>query len=316
MNFNQWQGHLRKGNIAKVTYCCGDETILSFQLLQQLKDALRVPATDYIEASPYDNFWQLASMYPLDPEASRLIVVKDAEKIIDWSPLSEWLSLSREVPKNYLIFLSEASDAPSIFAKGKRISYAEYIEIIRAKGHFVRCSSPKDEDLVSLSRSYGLTQTAAECLVERTSGDIESILQVLKKVHIWNGSPNAKVITLLCQELALDPISDYLMIKDKVNARLALATLSEDEKLSIIPKLEWQLDAISQISKYVRKRMFAGDISATTGIKVYTVKRLMPLVKDYDMKRIKYCRQLLTLVDSAVRSGATTGPWEVLISLW
>jgi hypothetical protein len=62
--------------------------------------------------------------------------------------------------------------------------------------------------------------------------------------------------------------------------------------------------------------MYVGDIAATTGIKIYLVKRFMPVVKDYDDSKIRYCRQILTMIDGVHRDGAKVGIWETLITLW
>jgi hypothetical protein len=318
MNFNQWRGHAAKGSVAKVTYVCGDQDALVELVIQDIKDILQVPATDYVamDAAHEQSMWSLASQYPLDPNANRLTVVRNADRIEDWSSLAAWVANSRSNPKNYLLFVSNASDAPALWGKGKRIGYADHIELIRTKGKFIKCSMPNDEDLVSWAQSYGLSKNVAMHLTERTSGDTALMLNVLRKVHIWSSSPSTKVIDLLCEEQALDSFADYLILRDKQTALLALRTMSEDDRAKIVSRLDRRLDMLTEMSKYVRKRMYAGDIAATTGIKIYLVKRFMPVVKDYDDRKIRYCRQILALVDGAVNDGVKIGAYEALIGLW
>jgi hypothetical protein len=318
MNFNQWKGHAAKGSVSKVTYCCGDQTALVELVVDDIRSILNVPVTDYIEVEGKagSGIWDAASQYPLDPNVNRLVVVRNAELISDWVPLFDWLAVTRGNTTNYLLFVSYQADAPSVYAKGKRTGYEDYIEIIRTKGKFIRCSQPNDEDLLKWAQTYGLTEQASRHLIDRTSGDTSAMLEVFHKVAIWNGSPNNKAIDLLCEEQALDSFVDYLILRDKKTAYLALHNTSEEERAKIISRLDHRLDMMMEIGKYVRRRMFAGDIAATTGIKVYLVKTFMPVVKDYDDRKIKRCRQVLAMIDGALRDGVKAGVWETLIALW
>jgi hypothetical protein len=316
LNFNQWKNYAAKNNVSKVTYICGDQTALVELVLEDIRSILQVPITDYTELDASAEVWDVASQYPLDPNVNRLTVVRNADQFTSWKQLEEWLAHSRINPKNYIVFISYSSDAPMIFDKGKRVSYVEHIEVIRTKGKFIRCSQPNDDDLITWAQSYGLTHTVATHLIQRVSGDTSTMLDVLRKVHVWNGSPSAKAIDLLCSELALDSLADYLILRDKKTAYLALDSLSQEEYSKIISRLDRRLDMVMEIGRCVRKRMYAGDIAAATGIKVFLVKRFMPVVKDYDDRKVKYCRQLLAMIDGSIRDGAKVGTMESLITLW
>lgn len=317
MNFTQWQNFADKGTVPRVIYLCGDQTALVELVVEDVKTMLAVADTDFIEldGSANNSIWDIASQYSLDPTTNRLIIVRNSEKVSSWSELSQWVAKTKNM-SNYILFVSYMPDAPSLYAKGKKTSYQEHIEVIRTKGKFVRCAQPNDEDLVSWSVSFGLSTQVAEHLVVRTSGDTTAMLDVLKKVHVWNGSPSTKAIDLLCEEQALDSFADYLMLRDKQTAYIALSTMSELDKGKIITHLDYRLDTIMEISSCVRRRMYATDIAASTGIKIFLIKRFLPVAKDYDERKIKYCRQLLAMVDSATNNGAKVGVWETLIALW
>jgi hypothetical protein len=316
MNFNQWKNYAAKKEVSKVTYVCGDQLALIELVIDDIKSILEVPVTDHTELDASAEVWEAASQYPLDPAANRLTVVRNAEQLTSWDQLEEWLAYSRVNPRNHIVFVSYSYDAPSIFAKGKRVSYVEHIELIRNKGKFIKCSQPNDEDLIKWARTYGLTHNTATHLIQRVSGDTSTMLDVLRKVHVWNGSPSPKAIDLLCEELALDSFADYLILRDKKTAYLALESLSEEEYARLINHLDKRLDMVMEIGRCVRKRMYAGDISAATGIKVFLVKRFLPIVKEYDDRKVRYCRQLLAMIDGARRDGAKVGTIESLITLW
>jgi hypothetical protein len=318
MNFNQWQKYAAKNDVARVTYCCGNEETLVELVVSDIKRILDVDATNYInidlpKSAP---LWELASQYPLDPKANRLVVVRNAEQFDDWTGLTDWVANARINPRNYIVFVSYASDAPAIFVRGKKQSYVDYIELIRTKGKFIKCSTPNDEDLMLYIQSSGLSKLSAEFLIERTSGDVNAIFDVLKKIDVWNGSPTPKALSLLCEEQALDSFADYLILRDKRSAYLSLTNMSEEDKSKIISRLDYRLDTLMEIGRCVRRRMFDGDIAAATGVKIYLIKRFKSVVKDYDDRKIRYCRQLLTMIDGIQRDGANTGTWEALITLW
>ena len=318
MNFNQWRNYAAKGDVAKITYICGDQSALVELVLDDIKDILQVPVTDYVclEAEQAANLWDIASQYPLDPDGNRLTVVRGAEKFSGWDQLAAWLSFSRANPKNFLVFVSGAFDGPGIYDKGKKLSYADHIELIRSKGKFIKCSQPNEEDLIKWCQSYGLSQDSASFLVEHTSGDVSAILAVLKKVKVWKGSPNRKALALLCQRQALDSLADYLILLDKQSAMVALRSLSLDEYSRVLTRLDTRLDYMLDINRCVIRRMYANDIAQMTGIKIFLVNKFKGVAKEYDFNKIKQRRQIITLADAALRSGAKVGVMESVIALW
>ncbi len=318
MNFNQWRNYAGKGDVSKVTYICGDQDTLTELVLDDIKNILQVAVTDYVclDASQSDSVWEMASQYPLDPDSNRLTVVRQAEKLTDWDQLSDWLASSRANPKNYLVFVSDLPDAPAVFSKGKRVSYAEHIELIRTKGKFIKCSQPNEEDLIKWCQSYGLTLDTAEFLATRTSGDVAEIYSVLKKLRAWDGPPNKKAIELFCQELALDSFADYLILQDKKSAWLAAKNIDTTDLSQLIARLDSRLDCMSDIYRCTIRRMYDVDIATTTGIKIFLIKKFKPVAKEYDSKKVKRSRQLIALIDGHLRNGARTGIVESLITLW
>jgi hypothetical protein len=318
MNFNQWRNYAAKSAVAKVTYVCGDESTLVELVLDDIKSILNVPVTDYVvvDASQAEHIWELASQYPLDPNENRLLVVRHADRINSWNELPGWIAQSRNNPKNFIVFISELADAPAIYSKGKKVSYADHIELIRTKGKFIKCSQPNDEDLVKWCESAGLTRQAAEFLIQRTSADVEAIQSVLIKVHVWNGSPSAKALQLFCDEQQLDSLADYLILLNKKSAFLALKNLNEDDYVKVISRLDSRLDMMVDLHRCLARRMYDADIVTSTGIKIFLVKKFKSVAKEYDPKKIKHCRQLITMIDGQVRAGVRTGAFQCLISLW
>src|SRR5687768_2270252 len=131
MNFNQWQGYAVKKDVGRVTYVCGDQPVLVELVVDDIKNILQVPVTDFValDASQDTNVWESAGQYGLDPDANRLVVVRNAECVQDWDLLSSWLGQTRANPKNYILFISSKPDAPAIYEKGKRVGYEPHIDL-------------------------------------------------------------------------------------------------------------------------------------------------------------------------------------------
>lgn len=317
MNFNQWKTHAAKKNVSRVTYCCGEEQTLVELVLQDIKSILDVPDTDYVEVDASSDFWATASIYPLDDTVNRLVVIRNAEKVISWQYLAEWLIQSKNNPQTYLLFLSYDADAPSIYSKGKRVQYQEHIDLIRTKGKFIKCSTPNDEDMLNWVRgSSNLSEPTAKHLLDRAAGDIDTIYSVLKKLDVWQGSPNSKVIDLLCPANPTESFVDAIVLRNRQEAFTALAQMTDEDKSKIIARLDARLDMIYELGKHVRRRTYHGEIAASTGIKIFLVKKFANASVDYDFKKVKHCRQVLAVVDAAYRQGVKTGLWETIIALW
>lgn len=316
MNFNQWKGHASKGSVSKATYCCGEEYTLVELVIEDIRTLLQVPVTDYVEMDAGDAFWESASTYPLARDANRLTVVRNAHNITDWTSLPYWISQSRYNPHNYLLFVSDKADGPSVFENGKRLRYQEHIDIIRTKGKFIKCSTPNEDDLTSWCMTFGLSNNSAKYLIERTAGNIELLFNVLKKVHVWPGSPSTNALDLLVQKQPSDTFVDSLLLKDKQTALLALQDMSDDDKVRSIARLESRLDMLFDIGKLTRKRVWPGEIAAQTKINIFLVKKFSVISKDYDFHRVQYCRRILALLDEPLKNSNSTGAWEALVTLW
>jgi hypothetical protein len=142
------------------------------------------------------------------------------------------------------------------------------------------------------------------------------MLSVLKKVKVWNGSPNPKALELLCQKQALDSIADYIMLQDKISALTAIKSVKVEDYGKIISRLDSRLDMMVDIYRCSIRRMYDTDIATTTGIKIFTVKKFKPVARQYDYEKVKHCRKLIALFDGVLRDGANIGVLEGLIALW
>lgn len=309
--FTQWRSWATKGDIRKVTFVCGDEPFLVERVIDDIKSIVNPPATDYIVFNAGDvndsAIWVESLHTPLNPQANRLVVVRRAEAFQDWAFLAQWFILSKNMPCNYLVFVSGESDVPT----------TDYIELIQTKGRVVRCSLPAEEDLANwLVDEYALGYDAADFLVKHASGNLHSIVNVARKSKVFRASPSPAIIAQLCEEESHDSFVDSLILQDKKSALRAIREVPEEEYSRQIGMLDSRLELIQDLSLMLSKRMGLREMCLEPGMKPFLVRKFLPAAKKYDDRKILYCRRLLAIVDDVIQNGSRQGVLETLVAMW
>lgn len=320
--FTQWRSWAAKKDIRKVTYICGDEPFLVEQVVEDMKSIVAPPSTDYVvyeAGSVVDSvIWVEALHTPLDPQATRLVVVRSAERFQDWAFLSQWLLITKNSTSIYIVFVSNEPNFPTYTAGTDNKEYpTDYIELIQNKGRAVKCSLPSEEDLANwMVEEYDLSYEAADFLVRHASGNLHSMINVCRKAKVFNASPKPAVIAQLCAEESHDSFVDSLILLDKKSALRAIRDLEEDAYSRQIGMLDSRLELIQDLSAMNSKHMSMREMFTEPGMKPFLVRKFLPCVKRYNDAKIAYCRKLLVVMDHAIQSGARKGVLEILVAMW
>lgn len=319
-NFTQWRAWAAKSDIRKVTFVYGEESFLAERVVDDIKSIVNPPATDYLIFNAGDvndsAIWVESLHTPLDPQANRLVVVRRAEAFQDWAFLSQWLLMSKNMPSNYLVFVSDEPDIPTTQQDGKFVP-TDYIDLIQTKGRVIRCSLPAEEDLANwLVDDYALDYAAADFLVRHASGNIHSMINVARKAKVFNASPSPAIIAQLCVEESHGSFVDSLIIRDKKSALRAIEDIPEEDYSRQIGMLDSRLELIQDLAFMASKRMGLREMCAEPGMKPFLVRKFLPAVKRYDDSKILYCRKLLAIMDDVIQNGSRRGVLETLVAMW
>lgn len=319
--FTQWRTWAAKGDIRKVTFVCGDEPFLIERVVEDIKSIVAPPATDYVvyeAGSVVDSaIWVEALHTPLDPQASRLVVVRSAERFQDWAFLSQWLLVTKNSTAIYIVFVSNEPNFPTYLGGDGKEYPTDYIELIQKQGRAVKCSLPSEEDLANwLIEEYGLSYESADFLVRHASGNLHSMINVCRKAKVFNASPKPAVIAQLCAEESHDSFVDSLILLDKKSAILAIKALDEDAYSRQIGMLDSRLELIQDLAAMSSRHMTLREMCAEPGMKPFLVRKFLPCVRKYNDAKIAYCRRLLVVCDHAIQSGARKGVLETLVAMW
>lgn len=303
MNLVQWKAY--KGYLPKVSYIHGSDCTIVRLAVEELVRKINPSDVIYIDLS-FDkeiNVWLALSQYSLDSDSPNLVVVRSAEKLQDWDYLSLWLT--EGTSGNHISFVSSDETLDS---------EQEHVILIKKKGKVVSCTDIPDESLISMIVERGLDRKTAELLVEKSSGNLKTILNVLEKAEVLGGM-NAKALAVLCTELALDSFSDYLIFADKQAALRALESLCREDVLRELSILFSRLQFLAELNDCVMQRMPQMDIVSKLRVKIFMVKKYSSVAKNFSDRDVTRRRLLVAMTESSVREGKK-GALESLVALW
>jgi len=319
-SYAQWRNSIDKGQVAKVTWLCGDQRVLVEEVISETRKFLNVSEFDYFSFSGETDsllaIWDSAYQYALEPDANRFILVRDAEFITEWGSLTRWFVDSKNLVGTYLMFVSNDADYPYV-PDTKKPELAAHVELIRSKGKTVKCSLPNDEELIAwVKRNSNFSDMTAKFLIERAGSDLPTVMNVCKKSLMFRGDPGPQVTAQLTQEFAKQSFSDCLIFNNKKSALLELNALPESEYARVVGQLYSRLDVLHTLWKAVPNFNTSRELAEATGIKLFLVHKYGAIAKNYDPTRLTKCRNVLTVVDDAIQRHATAGAMELLVGLW
>lgn len=302
---------------------CGAERILVEQVVATTRRVIGAADMDLtvltMGPDPEREIWAAADQYPLVPDAPRLVVVRDAQKVKNWDKLKEWLDSARRYPTNHLLFVSAEHDFPHEMEDGKKVGLQPHAEWVKLRGRLVRCSMPNEKDLLAwvVHRAPVLDVNQAMHLMQRVGGSLSAAANVCDKLAILPRIPGTRVIDQLCDESPEDSFVDCLLAMNKPAALLALEGLSPKDYGRTLGLLESRLDTVADLNREAIARPANGPRDyGRSGVPVFLAKKFGSIAARYDPAKVKRCRQVLALADDAHRSGARDGVLECLTAMW
>ncbi len=314
--FAQWQRTIDKGEVRRVTYVCGPQRALVHDVVAVTRKLIAPGELDQHTASGTDkDLWPQAFQHAMVAGGNRLLLIRDAEKISNWAPFTRWITGLRQLPGVHLLFVSNDDDVPR-GPGGKRAAAAPHIEAMKPpRGYVVRCTEPAEDDAVAWVRARSpLDDNTARHLLSRVGGDLTAAAAVCAKLAVFG---DVTVSTTVVDELVAarpgDDFVDSLLAGKKHDAFALIGQLGERDQLKVLGLLDQRLDMLTLLWESQAHNRYGGPVA---GVNPFLVRRYTPMAKDYQPQRCAQRRQVLAVIDDAVRSGARDGIWEVLVALW
>ncbi len=310
LTFRQWQGHAQKADIKRVIWCYGDQPVLIEDVVDTVRRLIAPSDLDYVtlEAGAVSDadVWAAASQYPLVPGTSRLVIVRQAQRITNLFGLLTILKERRLNPRAYLLFVSDKSEPPK--------------EIVPPRGHVIRCKQMSLVDLAWWAKTLApLSDATAEYLAARSAGNMQQLKSVSYKLALFDGTPSNKIIDELCSESPAEDFIDLLMQFQRREALAVAELVSSDEYRGILRLLDFRLTVMQRLNWAVRTELNRREISALPDVPYFLADRFMSVAKYYETARCEQRRNVLVMLDDALNAGSWSerdGVLETLVALW
>ena len=325
-------------------YLCGNAPVWVEEALDKLRvasPALQVDRYVYwaSQTALYDIVNEL-NTYPLSPDGHRLIVVRDAEAITDWTDILEWLT-SKAFPKTTLIAISSEPrfDTAVPFKAQTCLRGHDKKQHEAGKGKVVctTCQGWKKKFSTS-GRIYEFNQTfteagkrvavdyirrqgpisteAAKHLLDRVGWDLAVGKAVMWKLSLFDTAITPPVIDVLTPAL---PSSEYVSALEggrRGEAATLARTIGPEEHSRIIGQLEADLWHLQRLHTIAARGLGPREL-ASSGVPYVTIERLRPAAGHYHPAKVEECRAGLMMADNVRQTyGASTGLLEVLAAIW
>lgn len=329
--FHRWREGLKKKPEPKqITWVCGSEIVLVDQVVSQISEYLSpLPwNTTRIDARDVSVRGIRAELYQ-HPMGSgvRLIVIRHADVIEDWSFLVEWIPKRTLNPRTFVVFVSDEEGIPKIEPTpaerktGAKAAPPEHLDLIQRRGAVIEC-----RPFTSATAKYApawvqsmmpMRDQVAKHLMERANFQVRLVRDTCMKLRMAGLSEvTITHINQILSEQPRDTFQDAILARDHKTAFLALRTIPEEDYGKIIGLLDAQLDLTGLVHDMMVEHAKPGDIARAAGKQAWLVPEIMPVAKHYNSKRRLEIRKVLAMADSAWRSGHSYGLLDVIVAFW
>jgi len=266
------------------------------------------------------DIWAEIDQHPLDNKA-RMVLIRDAEKLVHWDRLYDWMKHKATNPNTHLILVSNEPKIARLPGEDRtRGDVLPHIAAISAKGIAVECrpytNATAKHAVAWVQSKVKMRDGIAGYLLNRANGDLRLVRDLCTKLAVFPEEISITTINGMLQEQPRDDFADALLRLDKKTALLALETIDYTEYSRIIGLLDTKLDLAGMIHDMQSEYKTISEINARAGNKNFLVKDLLPVSKHYDYKRRLQIREVLAIADTSLREGATVGVMEAVVGFW
>lgn len=313
--FKQWLG--AGCPVRRVTYVCGPEPVLAEEVVAAVRadfggeDRTVLVAGDDHEA----DIWSACAQYPMDADAGRLVIVRDAARLKRWDDVPDLL----ETGTSRLLFVSAEDDYARKSGSGKR-ELLPHLAPFRDSRHaqLIKCVAPGAEDLTGwVQRIWpGCGITAAFHLLTRAGGEVAMVRDVAAKAAAARLEPTERTIDGLLAAQPGAEFIDCLLARRRPDALRAAARLSEPAVLGVLARLDGVLDTLARLQEAMARRLDGRDIAVKYRVPAFVARKYREIAPQYGPAEAQRCRSVLVIADDTWRSGVRDGVLEALVAVW
>lgn len=310
--FFQWRSHAIAGDLPRITWVCGEQSILIEELIDIAKRATQASSMSYLSIDASDvsvgEVRAAIDQHILSQKEKRLIVIRSAQEL-DYAVFQEWIG-NKNRANAYLILVSDDKELPVL--KGN----AEVTTFFNTYGVYkVKCFFPNEEDLLSWVqlKAYRQGDEVVRRIIERCGDSLKAMSDLAVKLNVIGEDLSAEHVDALCEDHPSGTFEISLLAFRKVEAY----QLSDNLKLSkVLGSLDQKLGALETMYLAAKAKKSGKETAADLGNQTFLYPMLRHVAQLYGPTEIQRRRMLLGLLEPYYRYGDCAGVIESLISMW
>jgi DNA polymerase III delta subunit len=322
-----WTSFDRKRQVRQITWVGGPERVLVEEVVDQISHALATETweiTTHIVGTVSERvIWAELDQLPLN-DSTRLVIVRNVEKILDWTRFISWVRHRMSNPQTFVILVSNEERVPMIEPENKRrgdkARPADHIAALTNKGHVIECrpfTANTAKHAVSWVQSkLRVSKTVAGHLLNRANGDLRLVRDVCVKLAVFDGEITLTTINEILAQQPRDSFANAMLSLDRETALLALEKIPAGDYSRVIGQLDSQLDFAHRVHDLLIQHKTNIEIARDVGKLSFLLPDVLPVAKHYDQKRVLRIRKLLAYADEAVRGGVRDSVLETVVLNW
>lgn len=317
-SYSQWA----KGrSVRRLTWVCGPEQVLAEDIVRHYRSKCDEQVVMVAGTDSERDVWAACSQPPGDPDVSRLVLVRSAQRLRAWDEIDSLIA-ARDLASVLVIWHSD-DDGFAMVRSDEGQVLAPYLAALRDSraGQIVRCAVPDaamglPDWVVTWASEVlgGAGPVLGAHLLAAAGDDLPEAANIAAKLRAACIDVTRESISALA-----DPGADYaesVLNGRKQDALAAAPFLGRDELRDVIFLLSSRLDTLSLLHQASVKKLNAREIAVKMGVSQYLQQRYKTLARSYGPQRVSSCRSVLAVADDARLQGISDGIAEVIAVLW
>lgn len=321
-NYNDFLRQYEKegARVRRLYWVYGEEPVFKELVLARIRELSGVSQFNVTrlsaDSTSESEIWAALNQHPLDSDQTRLLVIREAQRLKHVDRLEAWLKDNQTIRGRNAtaVFLSESSDWED--AVREVVSKSSSAQV-------VKCSLPKNEaDRTKRAKEIicawgNIDPVTAGVLAERVNYSMSDAYGVMWKASVF---PQAHLSAAAVEKLAPRRVDEefvwnLLALKKRLAAE-AIAESQASDVGQILSALSTHLAALVALNPIVATTRSVKDAAFRVGEREQYVRLLMPLARLYPPPEANRRMALLARMDHAHLSGAREGVLEALTALW
>lgn len=309
--------------LSRVTHVFGKEPVLVNEVIGHLRKEISPLPLNFHTFSDIEP-WEELDQFSIEDRSSRLVLVRDAHLVGNWTPLESLYALIRKQPNMFVVFVSDVKIEPLASQMNQNSAISQTVicnglSIETPKDKWGKSTRQPDSILWMQSRG-DISPLNAKYLWNRVDGDLVKIKDVLAKASLFSGEITQAVINALVSESVGDVFVDSLLRLDKPKACLAIPNVGPERYSSIIGLLDSSLDMMARLNVHHKAFKDRRAAACDEAIPTFFTARYWEASRRWDPPRRQVARAALGALDGPARaswgSGSQDGVLEALTALW